>query len=605
MPETSPEMTMMSKRDSGPGSDGARSLVGQKAGSFKLLRELGRGGMGVVYQGEHDLISSRVAVKVLHGHLAANNDIVERFFAEARAVNLIGHENIVRIFDMNRLDSGEWFLVMEYLQGQSLSEFAQKPLAERTTSQLLVQVLDALDAAHGRGIIHRDVKPENVFVQPRADGTLTVKLLDFGIARFFGETRAHRRTSAGMILGTPAFMSPEQWEGGPVDERTDVYACGVLGWLLATGKNPFEGLPLADLILAQRQGPKAPAKGQMSDGYLALLRRALAPEREQRFASAAAMRDALVALSREKAASPMQVHTRDLVRYPISINDGGTVRALECIDLSKAGAYVCTDDDKLPKLRAAVTVVMTLPGGELAARAEVVRVVPKDLGQAWKLPSGFALQFLEPTRTFGEKLDRMLRERLAAVSNPTPVASKEDPAAAQRLRELACRLSSNDPYQLLDVATDAGFPEVRRKSRMFSEELQSISRAFLASDSKDRLKRLTERAQTAVWTLADPVRRADYDARRGNYRGVARCIAAGLSTAQLEKIRSAYLQDFPRHSSRAQIYRITADLHASRGETEAAIQEYERALMLDPLNVEVQRSFWALQRRMTLGQQTG
>lgn len=154
---------------------------------------------------------------------------------------------------------------------------------------------------------------------------------------------------------------------------------------------------------------------------------------------------------------------------------------------------------------------------------------------------------------------------------------------------------------LLDVVSDAGFPEIRRKSRLLDDELRSLARAPLTPDSRDRLRRLQEKAQHALWILGDPSRRAEHDANKGNDRAVARCIAAGLTVSEMNRLRAAFLADHPRHDRRAQAYRIAGDLHASRGEPDAALREYEKALMLDPLNLEVQRGFRALRRTRAMG----
>ncbi|MBX5482203.1 MAG: PilZ domain-containing protein [Myxococcaceae bacterium] len=196
-------------------------------------------------------------------------------------------------------------------------------------------------------------------------------------------------------------MAPEQWDDGPIDARTDVYAVGVLGWLLVTGENPFAGLPVGELVLRQKRGPSTPGDRRMSPGYREVIARALAPHPNARFESAAQMRAALRELCSEQTPAAGTVHTRDLVQHPIAVTEGGRTHRLRCIDLSRAGAYVSCAD-RLPARRTQVAVSITLAGGELPARAEVVRVVPPELARAWKLPPGFALQFLEPPRPFGE-----------------------------------------------------------------------------------------------------------------------------------------------------------------------------------------------------------
>src|SRR5689334_7310123 len=159
----------------------ADPLIGSVLGSFRIERRLGRGGMGTVYLGCHVVIGSKVAVKVLHPELATDPDLVQRFYSEARAVNLIGHENIVSIFDVNVTASGLPYLVMEHLEGQSLSTLTRSPIAPPTAINILAQACAGLHAAHKHGVVHRDLKPDNLFLTRKAGGQgWFVKILDFG-----------------------------------------------------------------------------------------------------------------------------------------------------------------------------------------------------------------------------------------------------------------------------------------------------------------------------------------------------------------------------------------------------------------------------------------
>ena len=212
-----PERTLPPSRE----RDG--DFVGERFGSFRVLRELGRGGMGTVLLAEHVLIPKRVAVKVLHRHLAQAPELVSRLLAEARAMSLVQHENVATLYDLDTRDGLPYF-VMEYLEGQSLAAFARGPIEPALAVELLAQVCDALGAAHARGIIHRDLKPANVFLVPGPQGRQRVKLLDFGIAKRLAPLPDETPTRTGVIMGTPEFMSPEQCSGGDVDARTDLYA---------------------------------------------------------------------------------------------------------------------------------------------------------------------------------------------------------------------------------------------------------------------------------------------------------------------------------------------------------------------------------------------
>jgi serine/threonine-protein kinase len=211
-------------------------------GRYRLLSRLGEGGMGVVYLAEHAGLGKRVAVKVLRGELSKDATFSRRFELEAIAASQIGHENIVDVTDLGRTPSGEMFYVMELLEGRSLGAVLRRerflPLARAVS--ILVQVCRALEAAHARGIVHRDVKPQNVMLLAREGRPDFVKVVDFGISKV-STVQGDRLTEAGAILGTASYMAPEQARGTEVDSRADVYAVGVLTYELCTGTLPFRG----------------------------------------------------------------------------------------------------------------------------------------------------------------------------------------------------------------------------------------------------------------------------------------------------------------------------------------------------------------------------
>jgi tRNA A-37 threonylcarbamoyl transferase component Bud32 len=219
--------------------------VGMHVGEYQVTGKLGEGGMGTVYAGLHPVIGKKAAIKVLSAQLSHDATIVQRFVQEARAVNQIGHRNIVDIFAFGQLPSGRQYFVMELLAGKSLRERLEKgamPYAE--AFGVLVEVCDALMAAHAEGIVHRDLKPDNIFLAENKAGERTVKLLDFGIAKLLNAGEGGtplRQTNTGVPMGTPLYMSPEQCLGRAVDARTDVYALGVILFEIFTGKLPFCG----------------------------------------------------------------------------------------------------------------------------------------------------------------------------------------------------------------------------------------------------------------------------------------------------------------------------------------------------------------------------
>ncbi len=272
-------------------------LLAERVGQFCIARLLGVGGMGRVYLAVHPDIGSRVAVKVLSRDCADNRDLVERFFAEARAVNLIRHENIVNVIDLATLPDGRPYIIMEYLDGAPLSHiFEQRgamPLG--SLARLCGEVLDALGAAHAKAVVHRDLKPDNIFITPSG----RAKVLDFGIAKLIPEMGGKSGpTRTGSLLGTPHYMAPEQAMAKQVDARTDIYAMGVILYEGATGHKPFVADSLFDLLRKHVDEPPSPPhylRQDLPSVYEALILRALEKDPAARFQSAAELSNALAA----------------------------------------------------------------------------------------------------------------------------------------------------------------------------------------------------------------------------------------------------------------------------------------------------------------------
>src|SRR5262252_1294511 len=200
-----------------------------EVGEYRVLRKIGEGGMGAVYAAVHPVIGKRVAIKVLAPHIASNPELVRRFVDEARAVNKIGHPNIVDIFSFGWLPDRRHYFAMEFLDGQSLAERIKRGSFQPDEARrLLRHICQALEAAHRQGIVHRDLKPDNIWVVEPQHSDSYAKLLDFGIAKLVGDNDTGTRTQTGVLMGTPAYMSPEQCKGAGVDHRTDIYALGMI-----------------------------------------------------------------------------------------------------------------------------------------------------------------------------------------------------------------------------------------------------------------------------------------------------------------------------------------------------------------------------------------
>ncbi|HET7542333.1 MAG TPA: protein kinase [Polyangiaceae bacterium] len=206
---------------------------------YEIVALLGEGGMGIVYCARHCALGKRFALKALRKDLATDREIAARFMQEARTAASISHPGLVEIIDFGKLHTGQPYFVMELLEGQSLAQLVRRggPLPAARAIDIVRQIADALGAAHERSIVHRDLKPDNIHVSPAAAGRDRVTIVDFGLAKVMG---ASRLTRAGMVFGTPHYMSPEQAQGDPTDHRADIYALGVVMYEMFTGRVPFE-----------------------------------------------------------------------------------------------------------------------------------------------------------------------------------------------------------------------------------------------------------------------------------------------------------------------------------------------------------------------------
>jgi serine/threonine-protein kinase len=230
------------------------------SGRYRVIEELGEGGMGAVYLAQHVALEKHVALKVLHPSLSRDPVLQERFLREAKAAARIDHKNVVNITDFGATETGIVFIVMELLQGQDMAAVLKerRALPWPEARSILLQVCHALSAAHEHGVIHRDIKPENVFVLKREKGERLIKVVDFGIAKLIHDRNQPKLTAAGVVHGTPGFIAPEQIQGGVVDHRADIYAVGALAYNILTGRPPFPGKTVIQVLTLQMESNVVP-----------------------------------------------------------------------------------------------------------------------------------------------------------------------------------------------------------------------------------------------------------------------------------------------------------------------------------------------------------
>jgi serine/threonine-protein kinase len=269
------------------------------AGRYRVKKLIARGGMGVVYEGvREDLAEMRVAIKVLHHNLEHDMEYLARFRREAETVAAINHPNIVRILDFQAREDERPFLVMELLHGASLGRVLETdgPFSQGRGAFVVSQVLDALAAAHRAKVIHRDLKPDNVFLTSMSNLNDIVKLLDFGVAKVLDEASALRLTRTGAVVGTPAYMAPEVARGAPIDERSDLYSAGCVLYEALTGRPPFSAANYHALLVAIQESEPLPLcilQPQLDRAFATIVMKAMAKDPNGRFQSADEMNHAL------------------------------------------------------------------------------------------------------------------------------------------------------------------------------------------------------------------------------------------------------------------------------------------------------------------------
>jgi eukaryotic-like serine/threonine-protein kinase len=363
---------------------------GDVLGTFKIERRLGKGGMSSVFLARHVTGGARVAIKVPNPELAHDPDACDRLATEGKVLARLRHPNVVTLFDSAVTPAGVPYLVMEYLDGQPLSAREHTQMAIQPVVHVLSHLCDALAAFHATGGVHRDVKPENVFLIRRLDAPMTVKLLDFGIARVRGEVQRQRATAMGVVVGTPDYMAPEQMMGELLDERVDLYAVGVIGYQLLTGELPFKSF-------RQKMFEQVPSiRERRNDVPVALeglLCRALAADPVHRFVSAAEMREELGAVLGARKSAPSAANLGAVsAAKPISVMDQAGTELASCTGalVVPGGAWLCTRG-VIPTRE--VQVLLAVPGHEAFIPARIVSSAAFPAHIKSSLPRGFLVEF--------------------------------------------------------------------------------------------------------------------------------------------------------------------------------------------------------------------
>lgn len=402
--ERYPADFLVCPRDATPLVDEAKEvaedpLVGALVGeTYQIVRVIGEGGMGRVYEARHlRLKERRFALKTLHADLAKNREMAARFLREAESASSIAHPNVIDVFDVHHLPDGTPYLVGEFLEGEELATYVkgQGPLRPALASAVVRQICSALGAAHARGIVHRDMKPENVFVLRASKGRLHggnaegaelfVKVLDFGISKAGGAAGEAHLTRTGVVMGTPSYMAPEQARGRDVDLRADVYSVGAVLYYALTGRKPFDADdPTATLTLVLTQEPKRPREldAKIPEALELVVQRAMAKDPRDRYQSMAELEQALLAF--EHGSRPAGFDARADVAIQVADDELPSAGAPRAIDIARSllGAHSIPPPAAAHgALAARPTVVVAsvvlggfLVGGLAAALAGLVRI---------------------------------------------------------------------------------------------------------------------------------------------------------------------------------------------------------------------------------------
>ena len=466
-------------------------------GKYTIQRLLGRGGTGTVYEAQHAVIGHRIALKIVNADRAQRPEPLARFQREAKICGTIRHPNVGQIYDVGTYD-GKPYMVLELHEGQSLADvLAESILPVPAIIEITLQVLSALAAVHHAGVVHRDVKPDNVMLVRSLDGDIVVKLVDFGISKLItADIRERTLTREGSILGSPDYMSPEQLRGQEVDARTDLYAVGVLLYEAITGSAPFDAENLSDLMAAILRDPVLPPRELRDDcpeELNALILKAMSRPSDERFQSAAELARQL-----EQIRSALRMVPNvgmQLLRKPMPRREERATRArrmprkvAETASAAPAPSTAIEDDETIPTLRptavrgrgkllwASALIVLLGVAGTLAFRDDE-QVAP---------PPGAAAALPAPPPPLPEAAAPEMAQTAPAVAAalaPAPDAATEAPSTnavvtAAPATPRAARRAKRDRHVPADAPEPAP-PTVEPAGPSVQEQLAEASSAFV------------------------------------------------------------------------------------------------------------------------------
>lgn len=413
----------------------ARARVGQLiASKYRLERLLGAGGMGAVYAATHEFTKRKVAVKLMHEGFATSSMFAERFIREAQAPSAIGHPSIVEVLDGGFDESGALYLVLEMLHGETLGDI-EPPLDVPELVDAVVQLLEALGAAHKAGFVHRDIKPDNVFITRDSAGRRKVKLLDFGVAGLRESAENNQLTQTGTILGTPTFMSPEQAKGERVDQRSDLWAVGAILYEALAGRAPYEAETYNAVIVSivtREHVPLERVRPDLPRALLEVIERALRKDTSVRWQSAEQMAKALRAI-------PDLAALSGVVTRPVTPVPEPDARAATAVARSKSGGAKSVDGPPLARPAGSRDEAALAPeanDADVAPKATVARRAAREVSTVDAPP---------PDKTVAKPRPRNLATFDTPMpAQPSPSPGPQEPVVAAVGRVAPARAASTE-----------------------------------------------------------------------------------------------------------------------------------------------------------------